>query len=132
MIGYFTAQLDLQRQTAGGECSRSDECLESGAVFETWRDNHTLERCPACNRPRSIVMPPHLSDAAGVAVRFDCLKEGGARFAYPESLTPFEWAAIESLQRARQSDQRKDQKQQSEGAERQIQIEELERATGKR
>jgi hypothetical protein len=46
-----------------------------------------------------------------LAIRLDSLKEGGARFDYPNALSPYEWALIEALQMARRKDGAADQRE---------------------
>ncbi len=104
MSGFFSAQLALHRETKGDECSRSGDCEDATVEIQIWQGAHQIERCQWCNKARGVVMPAHLGNPASVAVRLDNLKEGGARFDYPNALTPFEWTVIEALQSARRSD----------------------------
>ena len=50
--------------------------------------------------------PPHLAEAISQVLRLDRLREGGARFQFPDALTPLEWAAIDALQCSRIEDSR--------------------------
>lgn len=91
MTEYFSAQLDRQRteqETAGRRV----------IVF----DDHV-------NRiePEAPTLPAHLASYILEALRLDRLRNGGARFAYPEGLMPVEWAAMDALQAARMEDQAK-------------------------
>lgn len=106
MSGLFTAQLDFEKKTKDGQCSRSEACLNAGLIVEAWENSEwTAERCKACSRLISLVIPSHLMIPAQVALRFDSLKEGGARFEYPNALDPYEWTLIEALQDARRKGQ---------------------------
>ena len=107
LSGFFSAQLVFEKKTKDGQCPRSGSCLEAETQFEAWEQSDLLaERClaPHCGRWRNLAAPVHLASAAHLAIHLDNLKEGGARFAYPDALTPQEWAVIEALQMTRHKD----------------------------
>jgi hypothetical protein len=53
-------------------------------------------------------IPGHLSALVSDVLRLDVLKEAGATFAYPDSLTPLQWSGLEALTNARRRYQAKD------------------------
>lgn len=118
MSGFFSAQLDFEKQTKEGQCRQTGDCLDADTLLYPWEDSgYFAEQClaPNCGRWRSLELPAHLAEAAHLAIRLDNLKEGGARFSYPETLTPYEWTVIEALQITRRkanSDNREDQAKQ--------------------
>lgn len=63
-------------------------------------DGDKIERCPLVFTKPGYVTP-EIQRWAAVATRLSRLKEGGAAYAYPDGLTPAEWAAIDALQLAR-------------------------------
>ncbi len=132
MGGFFSAQLELLRVTKNAGCKRSDDCLESGVKMgELPVGGYPVEVCSKCQRNRSIAMPPHLGYPASVATRLENLKEGGARFDYPNALTPFEWSAIEGLQRARRIEQIESDKEMEKEADLQRRKAELKHIAGR-
>jgi hypothetical protein len=66
--------------------------------------------CQGCplRHTKPGTQPGHLSTLIIEVLRLDELKESGATFAYPETLSPLEWAGLQALQRARRRDQEKD------------------------
>jgi hypothetical protein len=132
LSGYFTAQLDLQRASEDGGCKRSEkegECFDAGIELEQGRyDNLEVEICNFCQRPRMVRQPGWLGEAVSIATRLDRLKEAGATFAYPATLSVFEWTALDALQMARQADSEADRKERQEKAEtarRQAELEQM-------
>lgn len=106
LSSFFLAQLDFEKQTKDGQCQRAALCVAAGVAAEQWPDSdYRAERCHACGRLVALCIPPHLDQPAQLALRFDGLKEGGARFDYPDALTPYEWTLIEALQIARRKGQ---------------------------
>jgi len=115
LSGLFSAQFQFQRDVKNNECEQSDECIEAGAFVDEIRVNdYPVERCNRCNRLRAIVTPDDLAMPAFVAVRLFSLKEGGAQFGYPDSLSPTEWAVIEALQSAKRNDEWEEAKRREE------------------
>lgn len=102
MTEYFSDQLERQRteqQNAGRRVIVFDD---QGNPME----------------PEAGTLPAHLSGHILDVLRLDRLRNGGARFAYPEGLTPVEWAAMDSLQAARLEDQaRSDESRQQKATE---------------
>lgn len=56
--------------------------------------------CPLLPTKQSL-HPPELSYWTSTALRLERLKEAGAVYAYPNALTPGEWAALDALKIAR-------------------------------
>jgi hypothetical protein len=52
--------------------------------------------------------PPHLVVHVVEAMRLDRLKDGGATFPYPDSLSVIDWTMLDALQTARRKDNAQD------------------------
>lgn len=91
MTEYFSAQLDRQRTEREASGRRVIVFDDQGNPME----------------PEAQSLPAHLSAYILDVMRLDRLRNGGARFAYPEGLLPVEWAAMDALQAARMEDQAK-------------------------
>lgn len=98
----------------------TDDCMESGVTSEEFRFGsgaRQVERCNRCKRLRAISLSPEIAQAAIVGARLHRLSEGGATFSYPDSLSPYEWTAIDALQRAHGLGEEQKAKEQYEQAE---------------
>ena len=91
MTEYFSDQLERQRM-------EQENAGRRVIVFDEHGNPMELE---------AGTLPAHLSGHILDVLRLDRLRNGGARFSYPEGLTPVEWAAMDSLQAARMEDQSK-------------------------
>lgn len=94
-------------------------------------DGDKIERCPLLYTKPGYV-EPDIKRWASVATRLSRLKEGGAVYAYPDGLTPAEWAAIDALQLARIEADNKDQDTQGAAAVESAAINRLEAAKKRR
>lgn len=102
LSSYFTAQLTLQRELKTDGCPRSDACLDGGTNQEDWAGaggQHEVEKCLACGRLRSVVLPPHLAYPVATATELDLLK--AHNYTAAVELSPFDWECLRALEAGR-------------------------------
>ena len=91
---YFFKQLETRRKQDGRSCPGEEICAHTGPLRDKSRPIEEI--CSACpllpTKPGNI--PSHLAMAVIAALRLDRLQEGGSTFAYPDALSPVEWAAL--------------------------------------
>jgi len=77
------------------------------------------EICGGCAKKETKPgqQPRRLADAIAEAISLDEIKACGGTFAYPDSLTAYQWSCIRSLERARQKDQEREQRKQQQQSE---------------
>lgn len=111
---YFDRQLETRRQNGGKACPGEEVCEVAGAPggLVGLRDkSRPIEAvCGQCpyRHTKPGNQPGHLSTLIVETLRLDELKEAGATFAYPDTLTPLQWAGLQALQHARAKDREKD------------------------
>lgn len=106
LSAYFTRQLDTMRSLEYETCPGEDDCSDAGAIFRARRERPALpiaEICAGCQflPTKPGAEPPHLAQAVATAAELGALKSGGATFAYPDTLTAFEWCCLKALQAGR-------------------------------
>lgn len=110
MTAYFNGQLTALRNLKGRRCPGEMECSESGRISEFADSGLTvLEICHGTETSTPCELrgtkpptePPLLLDGINAALDLEKLHEGGATFAYPDSLSPRQWAALRALRDAR-------------------------------
>jgi hypothetical protein len=120
LAAYFTRQLDTIRSLDFETCPGETYCSENGVIFLARREepDRPIEQiCAGCRlrdtKPGSE--PAHLTLAIQTATDLDGLKSAGGTFAYPDSLSAFEWVCITALQFGRgESEARAMEERQSE------------------
>jgi len=105
---YTTRQLDLIRSLDYQTCPGEDKCEseETGVIFTALKYDPGEPIDAICGRCKLLETkpgqePPQLTQAIVRANELDALRSAGATFAYPDALTPFEWACIAALQAGR-------------------------------
>lgn len=100
-------QLRVRREK-GEACPGEEKCTETGRIYDERRrsskpDLPILTICNGCPLlpTKQSEQPADLSHWVAIALRLERLKEGGAVYAYPDALTPSEWAAVDALKIAR-------------------------------
>ena len=79
-----------------------EACRENrGPLFKYDGQRADVEICKGCRFYRSNIelAPEPLSQPIAVAFELNELFRGGARFDYPNGLSPFEWASLNGLTR---------------------------------
>lgn len=98
----------MRRQNGGKACPGEEVCALTGPLRDKSRPIEVI--CQGCNlrhtKPGS--QPGHLSVLIIEAMRLEELKEAGATFAYPDTLSPLEWCCLQAIKRARRKDEEKD------------------------
>lgn len=82
-------------QNKGESCPGRVDCSESGPLrkYGVEDEERICKGCPlVATKPESI--PDDLARHMSTAIELNELQRSGARFNYPDSLTPAEWAAI--------------------------------------
>jgi hypothetical protein len=68
-----------------------------------YRERSESEICAGCKffptKPEAV--PDEILAAVGVAAELAEIERGGAKFAYPDALSPFEWASLRGLTRGK-------------------------------
>jgi len=94
----------LDYQTCPGEDKCESE--ETGVIHKARQYDPDEPIDAICGRCKLLETkpgqePPQLTQAIVRANELDALRSAGATFAYPDALTPFEWACIAALQDGR-------------------------------
>jgi len=99
------------RRERNEACPGEEACTEGGRIYDERRrssrpDLPILTICNGCPLlpTKASEQPADLSHWVSIALRLERLKEGGAVYAYPDALTPGEWAAMDALKMARAED----------------------------
>lgn len=87
-------------------CPGETDCSDTGPIFlarRTEADTPIEHICAGCKflPTKPGQEPQHLAQAIATATELDAIKSGGGTFAYPDSLTAFEWACLKALQAGR-------------------------------
>lgn len=96
------------RRETNEHCPSEERCEEGGRIFMERRRfrNDALPILTICNGcpllpTKTSEQPQDLAHWSSVALRLERLKEAGAVYAYPDALTPAEWAALDALKLGR-------------------------------
>jgi hypothetical protein len=97
----------------GESCPGEEKCGDTaGKPLNRYPDEETDTVCNGCpllkSKPERI--PDELLEGVATGFHLAEIKANGAAFAYPESLTPFEWMALAALNRGRSRAQEQDRK----------------------
>jgi hypothetical protein len=106
LSGYFARQLDTIRSLDYETCPGETDCSDTGPIFLARREQPDMPVEDICGGCRFVETKPgsepaHLAPAIATATELDALKSGGATFAYPDTLTAFEWCCLKALQAGR-------------------------------
>ncbi len=115
LADYFINQLAIQRELKGQTCPGEEICATSGPLLR-YRGTPIEQVCGGCNlrHTKENNGPQNLAYAINTALDLDEVKQAGAVFSYPESLSAYEWACVRGLQRARAKDEQAQQAKQRE------------------
>lgn len=93
-------------QTKGESCPGAAECRDTrGMPLNRYLENQTEDEiCRGCRllltKPEAI--PDELAGFIYTALGLSELERGGAKFDYPEALSPLEWESLRGLTRGRE------------------------------
>ena len=94
----------MRKSNNGELCPGEDKCRTT-PWKPLWKRDEvmTQEICRGCklvdSKPGN--QPRDLAEAISTAIELDQVKECGGTFAYPDGLTPFQWASLKGLNAGR-------------------------------
>lgn len=115
---WFDGQIQASRKVGSQPCPGEEVCQVIGPLAK-YPDAPVEEICGGCAKKETKPgqQPRRLADAIAEAISLDEIKACGGTFAYPDSLTAYQWSCIRSLERARQKDQEREQRKQQQQSE---------------
>jgi len=105
----LTRQLAVNRELKGERCPGEEQCSRNGPLFK-YRGRPVEDVCAGCNLRHTKPEATPLIQAQNTALELEELQACGATFAYPDALTPYQWACRKALYRARAEDDAKQEK----------------------
>lgn len=122
LTSYFAAQIQAEGKNKGERCPGEERCagLKGMPLYQyESRGRSPEDTCPPCHLypTKPGTQPVELTPWILAALDLDNLREMGASFKFPSSLSTREWAALEALGLARgvaRSKERRDHEQKRE------------------
>ena len=108
---YFSRQLRLNEELKGERCPGEERCRNTfGKPLFIQRHSEPEAVCPGCRfyETKPGMQPRHMVDAVNTALELDTVKECGGTFAYPDALTPYQWACLKGLHAGRGAHQERE------------------------
>ncbi len=106
LTARLVRQLASNRELKGERCPGEGPCAQTGVLFKYSKSGRTIDQiCGGCNLRHTKPDASPLNAAQNTALEIEELQQIGATFAYPDALTPYQWACRKALHRARQEDE---------------------------
>lgn len=109
---WFDGRIKAQRYAGGTPCPGEDVCAIIGPIAR-FPDTPIEDVCAGCakreTKPGSE--PRGYADAIAEALTLDEYRAIGATFAYPDALSSYQWACLRALERAREKEKERIQRE---------------------